>query len=111
LPIFGVGRFAGVDKKLSGLIFYVVYICHIEAVKILKIIASKFRQGRNEKDWLQNFILLWASPKRTSKSEIKPFPFGHAERGKSSQNLALARFARLPSGEAARQSLPKMKNS
>jgi len=54
------------------------------------------------------FAELWALPKRTSKSKTKPFLFRHAERGKSSQNGTLAREARLPSGEAARQSLPKM---
>ncbi|MFW5853625.1 MAG: hypothetical protein ACOCU8_03325 [Patescibacteria group bacterium] len=44
LPILGIGTFAGVDEKLSGLI-----LCHSEAVKILKIIASVFRLWRNEK--------------------------------------------------------------
>jgi hypothetical protein len=55
--------------------------------------------------------LFLASPKRTSKSKTKPFPFRHAERGNPLQNGALAREARLPSGEAARQSLSKMLKS
>jgi len=37
------------------LIFFIVCICHIEAVKILKIIASKFRQRRNKKRLVAKF--------------------------------------------------------
>jgi hypothetical protein len=46
LPIFGIGAFAGVDEKLSGLI-----LCHIRAVKILKLSFPCFAKGETKKDW------------------------------------------------------------
>jgi len=61
---------------------------------------------RKKIGWFR-FAELWALPKRTSKSKTKPFPFRHAERGKSLQNGTLAREARLPRRNAPRQSIPQ----
>jgi hypothetical protein len=78
-------------------------------VKILKNYRFQVSpKAKQKKIGWQNFVLLLASPKRTSNSKTKTFLFRRAERGKSLQNGALARGARLPSGFAARQHLPKM---
>ena len=76
---------------------------------LLKIIALQFPfLAERKKDWLQNFVLLWALPKRTSKSKTKTFPFCRAERGKSFQNQPFARVARRMRREAPLTNAPKI---